>query len=149
MNHASPSRGELSRSEILHAAHDLFIKQGYHGTSMRQIAQHANLALGGLYNHFSSKEQVFEAVFLTFHPYHQVLPLIASARGDNLEQVVRDAIGHIARAVEGRQDFMNLMFIELVDHAAFGFRLSSTNPSHPRADGITHVSGFFLRIFPD
>jgi len=115
MSHASPSRGEHSRSEILHAAHDLFIKQGYHGTSMRQIAQHANLALGGLYNHFSSKEQVFEAVFLTFHPYHQVLPLIASAQGDNLEQVVRNAIGHIARAVEGRQDFMNLMFIELVE----------------------------------
>jgi AcrR family transcriptional regulator len=115
MSFASPSRGELTRSEILQAAHDLFIKQGYHGTSMRQIAQHANLALGGLYNHFSSKEQVFEAVFLTFHPYHQVLPLIESAQGDNLEQVVRDAIWRIARAVEGRQDFMNLMFIELVE----------------------------------
>ena len=58
---------------------------------MRQIAQGAHIALGGLYNHFSSKEQVFEAVFLAFHPYHEVLPLIAAAQGANLEQLVQDA----------------------------------------------------------
>jgi AcrR family transcriptional regulator len=109
------TRGEHTRSEILQAAHDLFVKQGYHGTSMRQIAQKANLALGGLYNHFTSKEQVFEAVFLTFHPYHQVLPLIEAAQGDDLEQVVKDAFRRINQAIEGRQDFMNLMYIELVE----------------------------------
>ncbi len=80
MTLASLTRGEQTRTTILQVAHDLFIKQGYHGTSMRQIAQQANLALGGLYNHFSSKEQVFKAVFLAFHPYHEVLPLIASAQ---------------------------------------------------------------------
>jgi len=111
----SPTRGEQTRSDILQAAHDLFIKQGYHGTSMRQIAQRASLALGGLYNHFSSKEQVFEAVFLAFHPYHEVLPLIAAATGANLEQLVQNAIERMVQAVEGRPDFMNLMFIEMVE----------------------------------
>ena len=52
----SPSRGERTRAEIIQAAHDLFIQQGYHGTSMRQIAGQAGIALGGLYNHFESKE---------------------------------------------------------------------------------------------
>ena len=115
MTDSSLTRGEHTRTIILQAAHDLFIKQGYHGTSMRQIALQANLALGGLYNHFSSKEQVFEAVFLAFHPYHEVLPLIAAAQGANLEHLVHDAIRRMVQAVEGRPDFMNLMFIEMVE----------------------------------
>ena len=115
MSLSTTSRGEQTRSAILQVAHDLFIKQGYHGTSMRQIAKAAHLALGGLYNHFSSKEQVFAAVFQAFHPYHEVLPLIAAAQGDNLEQLVQDAFRRMAQAVEGRPDFLNLMFIELVE----------------------------------
>lgn len=111
----APTRGEQTRTAILQAARDLFIKQGYHGTSMRQIAQQANLALGGLYNHFSSKEQVFEAVFVAFHPYHQVFPLILAAQGATLEELIQDAVRRIVEAVEGRPDFMNLMFIEMVE----------------------------------
>src|SRR5512136_1614232 len=109
------SRRETTRDHILQSAHDLFIKQGYHGTSMRQIAQGANIALGGLYNHFSSKEQVFEAVFLAFHPYHEVFPQIAAAQGTDLDQLVQDAIRRMVQVVEGRPDFMNLMFIEMVE----------------------------------
>jgi AcrR family transcriptional regulator len=109
------SRRETTRDHILQSAHDLFIKQGYHGTSMRQIAQGANLALGGLYNHFSSKEQVFEAVFLAFHPYHEVLPSLVDAQGANLELLVRDAVRRMEHVVEGRPDFMNLLFIEMVE----------------------------------
>ena len=115
MTLSTTTRGEQTRTTILQAAHDLFIEQGYHGTTMRQIAKRADLALGGLYNHFSSKEKVFEAVFLNFHPYHEVLPLIAEARGTNLEELVGDAIGRMARVVQGRPDFLNLMFIELVE----------------------------------
>ncbi len=115
MHVSAPTKGEQTRTTILQCAHDLFIKQGYHGTSMRQIASGAHIALGGLYNHFSSKEQVFEAVFLAFHPYHEVFPLIASARGANLEQLVHDAVRGMAQVVEGRPDFMNLMFIEVVE----------------------------------
>jgi AcrR family transcriptional regulator len=110
-----PTRGEQTHQAILQAAHDLFIKQGYHGTSMRQIAREADIALGGLYNHFVSKEAVFEAVFLAFHPYHQLIPLIQDARGGNLEQLVQDIVKRMIQGVEGHPDFMNLMFIEMVE----------------------------------
>ena len=112
---SSPSRGEQTRTAILQAAHDLFIEQGYHGTSMRQVAAGAGVALGGLYNHFDSKEEVFEAVFMAYHPYHQVFPLILESQGDNLETLLKDALHRMVEAVEGRTDFMNLMFIELVE----------------------------------
>ena len=124
------TRGEQTRLAILQAAHDLFIEQGYHGTSMRQIARDAHIALGGLYNHFVSKEAVFEAVFLAFHPYQQVLPLIQDAQGANLEQWVKDAIHRMTTVVEGRTDFMNLMFIEMVEFKS------------------VHAQQLFARIFP-
>jgi AcrR family transcriptional regulator len=110
------SRGERTRQDIIQAAHDLFIRQGYHGTSMRQIALKAGIALGGVYNHFQGgKEQVFREVFLTYHPYQDVLPAMMSAQGNNVERFVRDAFDRILMALQDRPYFMNLMFIEIVE----------------------------------
>ncbi len=111
----SLSRGERTRAEIIQAAHELFVRQGYHGTSMRQIAKKAGIALGGVYNHFDSKEDVFREVFLEYHPYQEVLPAMLQAEGDTIEKVVRDAVGRMIAALEGRPKFMNLMFIEMVE----------------------------------
>ena len=108
-------RGERTRQEIIQAAHDLFIRQGYHGTSMRQIARKAGTALGGLYNHFEGKEDVFREVFFSFHPYHDFLPAILAAQGDDVDQFVRDAFDRVMAALDDRPYFMNLMFIELVE----------------------------------
>jgi AcrR family transcriptional regulator len=106
---------ESKRQEIIRAAYDLFVQQGYHGTSMRQIASEAEIALGGLYNHFKNKEQVFKEVFLRYHPYHDVIPALLSAEGETVEQVVSNAMHQMIRALGDRPDFMNLMFIEVVE----------------------------------
>ena len=62
MSHPVTEKGELTRSAIVEAAHQLFTTQGYHGTSMRQIANNAGIALGGIYNHFANKEILYCAV---------------------------------------------------------------------------------------
>jgi len=108
-------RGERTRNDILQAAHQLFLERGFHGTSMRQIAQAAGIALGGIYNHFSSKEDIFTAVFLERHPYLDVLPLMNTAQGDTVEAFVRDAARRMVSGLGQRIDFLNLMFIELVE----------------------------------
>lgn len=115
MSEESVRRGEHTRAAIVKAAHELFVQQGYHGTSMRQIAAKAGLALGGLYNHFPSKEEVFKEVFLEYHPYHEVLPIMMEARGENIEQFVRDAFARVVEVLNNRPGFMNLMFIETVE----------------------------------
>lgn len=108
-------RGEAARQAILQAAHDLFVEQGYHGTSMRQVARRAGVALGGLYNHFANKDAVFEAVFLTYHPYHEVLPQLLEVQGGSTEEFVSNAARRMAEVVQNRPDLMNLMFIEYVE----------------------------------
>ena len=44
--------------EIIQAAVDEFLEKGYDGTSMESIARRAGVSKGGLYHHFSSKEDI-------------------------------------------------------------------------------------------
>ena len=124
-------RGDRARGEILQAAHRLFVERGFHGTSVRQIAQEAGIALGGIYNHFSRKDDLFEAVLLNHHPYSQVLPAMKAAEGDNLADFMHDAARRMVAGLEGHPDFLNLMFIELVEFRG------------------RHVPLIFATVYPD
>ena len=115
MDESITSKGERTRAEITESAYRLFLEKGYHGTSMRQIAKEAGVALGGIYNHFSCKEDIFVNILLVHHPYNKVLPAMKAARGDTIETFVRDAATRIVGNLDNHQDFLNLMFIELVE----------------------------------
>jgi len=108
-------KGEISRLAIEEAAFELFMDQGYHATSMRQIADRANLALGGIYNHFSSKEEIFTAILMDKHPYKQILPLVLSAEGDTAEELIRNAARALVTELGTRPELLKLIFIELVE----------------------------------
>jgi AcrR family transcriptional regulator len=107
------TKGEQTRRIILEAAYALFIEQGYHGTSMRQISQRAGLVVGGLYNHFKSKEEIYSQVLLEYHPYRQILPILQAAPGDTLEELAMNASRLFDAALGKDPDFMKLIFIEL------------------------------------
>jgi len=110
-----PTKGETTRLAIEDAAVELFMDHGYHATSMRQIAELTGLALGGIYNHFASKEELFEAIIIDKHPYKKVLPAILAAEGETVEDFLRNA-AHLALAELNTQPYyMNLMFIEFVE----------------------------------
>ncbi|MFZ5819567.1 MAG: TetR/AcrR family transcriptional regulator [Chloroflexota bacterium] len=110
-----PTKGETTRLAIEDAAMELFIKNGYHATSMRQIAERAGLALGGIYNHFKSKDEIFEAIVVDKHPYKVILPMILKAQGDTAEEFLRNAALISIEVIKKEPDFINLMFIELVE----------------------------------
>lgn len=109
------TRGERTQQEITQAAYHLFLERGYHGTSMRQIGQSAGIALGGIYNHFDSKEAIFTTVILAHHPYYDVIPAMRAAQGETIEEFVRDAANRLVSNLDERLDFLKLMFIELVE----------------------------------
>lgn len=109
------TRGEQTRQDILEAAYELFLDLGYHGTAMRQIARRAGIALGGIYNHFSSKEDIFVEVIKAHHPYIKTLPALETAHGSTFEEFIHDAAQRMISALGDRLEFLNLMFIELVE----------------------------------
>jgi len=50
------------RSEILDAAEKLFSARGFHGTTMAEIAASSGFSIGGLYQFFSGKEQLYSTM---------------------------------------------------------------------------------------
>lgn len=108
-------KGEATRTRIVEVAYQLFLEQGYHGTSMRQIVDRAAITMGGVYNHFTGKEAIWEAVFLAKHPYREILPVLQMAEGDTIAAFVQNAAGRLVSELGRRDDLLNLMFIELVE----------------------------------
>jgi len=109
------TKGERTRLQVEDAAIELFMAQGYHATSMRQIAEQAGLALGGIYNHFSSKEELFEAIIVDKHPYQKVLPLILEAQGETMETFLHNAVRITLKELGSEPMYIKLMFIEFVE----------------------------------
>jgi AcrR family transcriptional regulator len=110
------SKGEQTRLAIIEAALALFREKGYHGTSMRQIATHADIALGGIYNHFASKDEIFAAVLDTYHPYRRMIPHLEAAEGDTVEELVKNTVRHVRESFEGNEDkILPIALIELIE----------------------------------
>jgi AcrR family transcriptional regulator len=57
-----------TRERIVAAALDLFARQGFAGTSMRQIATAVGIRAASLYNHFPGKEGLFDAIIESYGP---------------------------------------------------------------------------------
>ena len=71
---ARPARGRPRDTEknsaIIDAASQLFLENGFDGTSMDEVAKRAGVSKQTVYSHFSSKEQLFsEAIHLTISTY--------------------------------------------------------------------------------
>jgi AcrR family transcriptional regulator len=115
MTEETHTKGERTRLTIEDAAIELFMEQGYHATSMRQIAEHAELALGGIYNHFKSKEEIFEAIIVDKHPYKKILPLILEAEGETLEDFLSNAAHVVIKELTSQRYYVKLMLIEIVE----------------------------------
>jgi AcrR family transcriptional regulator len=115
MKEESLPKGERTHQAILEAAYSLFLEQGYAATSMRQIAGRADLALGGIYNHFASKEAIFAELIIDRHPFQQILPILLNTPAYDIEQFVRNAAQMMVSELGKRPDFIKLMFIEIVE----------------------------------
>jgi AcrR family transcriptional regulator len=124
-------KGENTRARIVDAAYALFLEQGYHGTSMRQIADAAGITVGGIYNHFAGKEAIWEEVVAAKHPAREILPLLHEAQGTTVAEFVRAAAAGMVEALGHRPDFLKLMFIEIVEFNA------------------KHVPGLFQAVMPE
>src|SRR5216110_3216938 len=56
------TRGANGRDAILTAALERFYEFGYHGTSIRDIAQSAGMTAPSLYHHFAGKQDILRTV---------------------------------------------------------------------------------------
>lgn len=102
-------------ARLLAAAGELFSAQGYHGTSMREIADKARVLVGSIYNHFDDKEAIFRAVLRNQRPFGQALDAIADAEGQSAEALLRDAGKRLTATFDSNPGLLNLLFIDMVE----------------------------------
>ena len=108
----------LERTDkIIQAAGKLFARQGYNGTSTREIAQLAGVSENTLFRHFDHKEDIFWAAIrwqLTgLKPARDLLSGIE--RGDSPEVVLPKIIEILEDTVVYRSELLRLIAIAIIE----------------------------------
>jgi AcrR family transcriptional regulator len=98
---APPGQIHTSAS-ILEAAEFLFQRQGFHGTSMRQLARFAGVTPAAIYNHYPSKEEIFVALLRLRLPHRALALAVAQAQGEDAAALLGDGIRRMREAMENR-----------------------------------------------
>jgi AcrR family transcriptional regulator len=111
----SQLKGEKTKQRMLEIAADLFVSQGYHGTSTRQITDKLELSPGALYTHFKGKEEVFQSVLEEFHPWLYIPESVKLAEGESVEEFVRDAAGRLVKFWDDHSEMLKLHLIEMIE----------------------------------
>lgn len=108
---------EKNKLKIEHAALHLFTRKGFHGTTVREIADKAGVSMGKLYIYYETKEDIFIDLVHTqgrkmeVIRQKQLMPLMESLDPDSLRQLAK-AIG---RVVSENLDYWRLMYIDVVE----------------------------------
>jgi AcrR family transcriptional regulator len=113
----TPARLEKVRDEIEIAAISLFVKQGFHGTSVRDIAKAAGISPGGLYAHYDGKEGLFQAIL---HRYRRVFaseesPLTAYLEGCGFPDDIPRLAEAIRQVILQHRDFWLLWYVDVLE----------------------------------
>src|SRR3954463_4775193 len=128
------------RQEILNAATDVFSTSGYHGGSLRDVAERVGLSQAGVLHHFPSKTHLVEAV-LAWRD-EQSLERIGDRLSAGLDRIraLVDLVAH------------NQSTPELVELYAT-LSAEATSPEHPLHDYFVQryawVTGYVDNAFAD
>jgi AcrR family transcriptional regulator len=112
------------KETIEDAARELFIKQGFHRTSMRDIARGAKVSLGNLYNYYPTKEAIFESLINGYVTVvDDKLRSIFAEIDEPLEPENLRRLGElVGKLVNEHSDFWLLMYIDVLEFQNRHFR---------------------------
>ena len=133
-----PQAVAVRKRRIEDAALVLFKQRGFHGVGLRAIAKRARVSLGNVYNHYRSKESLYESILgrlaAEFASSESTLAsyLGRSRFPDDIEDFGRT----VGRMVEEHADLMTLIYVDI---AAFDGR-----HVRPLYEGVTERFRFAL-----
>ena len=96
MPKVKPETLAIRREEILQAAEACFARQGFHQTTIQDVIRESGLSAGCIYGHFTSKEELIQAIGQSRHSHDSAL--LATKDGD---QDPLQSLRAIARAFLG------------------------------------------------
>lgn len=111
-------KSERSRRAVLDAALYLFSHQGYRATTVREVAERAELSVGNVYHHFPDKEAIFRELMSDYFAVTDTerFPFTRVLYGDvqfpdNIEQ-----LGYAARdSVRQFRPYLALVYVDVIE----------------------------------
>src|SRR5690349_24822292 len=55
---------DISRTQLLDAAEEVFGRKGFHETTLKEVAELAEFSVGSVYSFFESKDDLFRQIFV-------------------------------------------------------------------------------------
>lgn len=106
------------RQEILDAASELFVKEGYGNISMRRIAEKIEYSPTTIYLYFRDKAELLEQVCQeTFARLIQILTRIQAQPGDPVERLKRGLLAYIQFGLENPHHYRATFMMDLPESA--------------------------------
>ena len=145
MKPSRPTRRERERDrhreEILDAALRVLSSRGMDGLTIEAVAREAEFAVGSIYRHFASKEEMVESLFVHLtQPLFTEIEALAAASDPfekRLEAWVAAALGH----AKGEVPLLKLFFASSTGTPVPGTRLRDTRDRYFRAIDALVASG--------
>lgn len=124
---------ERNLRKIEAAAQRLFTRQGYHGTSVREIADAAGISTGNIYNYYRTKEELFSRVVRGYETRMEklrrkaLMPITDTFDPRQLRRLAKT----VREIVYDNPDYWRLMYIDVIEfgsrHFAPTFRSLASN----------------------
>ena len=115
-----PDRNErrkaLTRAKLLAGARHLFASQGFEQTTIRDIAAEADIALGGFYNYFPTKDDVLAALLEEALADQLGLLILRQDQVEDVAERVSIAHRHLLAAARADPDWGWLLVRLDLDH---------------------------------
>ncbi|MBE2200542.1 MAG: TetR/AcrR family transcriptional regulator [Anaerolinea sp.] len=130
MDDSPQSKGERTRQVILSAAREIILSQGYTAASMRKISEAAGITPAAIYNHFSSKEDLFSALLEEAVPLQELAAFLNEVTAATPEALLSQVFRGILALLRQHEDYIRLALIDAQER-----------------DGAT-LTTFVPRLFP-
>jgi AcrR family transcriptional regulator len=108
---AQAARPSARREEILLAAAEIFWEKGYHGTSMRDVAEATNMRKASLYHHVRNKETLL--IEMSVSSLEHIIEGAESIVADDPECRLRALVEHHVTALIDDRSRHATMLVEL------------------------------------
>jgi AcrR family transcriptional regulator len=106
-----------NKRKIEAAALQVFVKQGFHGTSIRDIANASGVSIGNIYNYYKTKEDLYKAIAEHYETRMQALRASAIEGTDDLfdpDNLLKFA-ERLREIVHNETDYWRLMYIDVTE----------------------------------
>ncbi len=113
----APAKGSTQQEKIVSAAAQLFARQGYHGTSTREIARLADVSENTIFRHFDRKEDLFWSAVRTRCSAVRLRRDVLEGMSDGgaLEVVLPKIVEYLSDILNYSPELLRLIAVALVE----------------------------------